>query len=103
MIETSSIYEGIVFHQRLRPKKHRLTYKVFSLLLDLDDLGAVEKFFPLFSINRWGIFSFFEKDHGSMTGTPLKTWVEEQVKSADIEFKELKVKLLCYPLSLIHI
>ena len=97
MIETSSIYEGIVFHQRLRPKKHRLTYKVFSLLLDLDDLGAVKKFFPLFSINRWGIFSFFEKDHGSMTGTPLKTWVEEQVKSADIEFKELKVKLLCYP------
>ena len=51
----------------------------------------------MFSINRWGIFSFFEKDHGSITGTPLKTWVEEQVKSADIEFKELKVKLLCYP------
>ena len=90
MIETSSIYEGIVFHQRLRPKKHRLTYKVFSLLLDLDDLGAVEKFFPLFSINRWGIFSFFEKDHGSITGSPLKTGSRNRLNQPILNLKSLK-------------
>ena len=97
MIEKSSIYEGVVIHQRLRPKKHRLKYKVFSLLLDLDELEHFKNYFPLFSVNRWGIFSFCEKDHGAITGEPLKIWVEDQLTSAGIKFKKLNVKLLCYP------
>ena len=90
MIDKSSIYEGVVIHQRTRPKKHRLKYKVFSLLLDLDELDHFKKYFPLFSVNRWGFFSFFEKDHGAITGEPLKIWAEDQITSAGIKFKKLK-------------
>jgi len=36
MISHSAIYWGEVVHERVRPKRHRLNYKVFSLLIDLD-------------------------------------------------------------------
>ena len=38
----SAIYHGQVVHERLRPRRHRLRYRVFSLLLDLDELPELE-------------------------------------------------------------
>jgi len=36
----SGLYVGKVMHQRLRPLRHRLQYRMFSLLLDIDQLHA---------------------------------------------------------------
>ena len=93
----SSIYKGVVVHERLRPKQHRLRYNVFSLLLDLNEFESLRKYFPLFSVNRWGLLSFHEKDHGPLTGEPLRQWVEKELKSAKVDFKDIRIKLLCYP------
>ena len=93
----SSIYRGFVDHKRLRPKHHVLRYKVFSLLLDLDEVHILNQPFRLFSTNKWGIFSFYEKDHGSLTDYPLRDWVSDQLKNAKIEYSSLEIKLLCYP------
>ncbi len=41
MSNASALYVGTVTHQRLHPLRHRLSYRVFSLLLDLDELGAL--------------------------------------------------------------
>ena len=41
----STLYAGTVTHRRVRPRPHRLRYRVFWTLLDLDeiaDLGAGE-------------------------------------------------------------
>ena len=35
MSSVSAIYKGFVTHHRLRPRDHRVRYRVFSLLLDL--------------------------------------------------------------------
>ena len=93
----SAIYRGFVDHKRLRPKQHFLRYKVFSLLLDLDEINDLNQPLRLFSSNKWGIFSFYEKDHGSLTKYPLKDWVKDQLENAKIEFNSLEVRLLCYP------
>lgn len=94
---TSSIYTGAVVHTRIRPKRHDLRYSVFSLLLDLDELAVLDRSRRLFSVNRRGLFSFREKDHGAGTETGLKTWVSGQLSSAGIETDGLRVTLLCYP------
>ncbi len=39
--ETSALYLGTVMHQRLRPRRHRLRYRIFSVLLDLDELDGL--------------------------------------------------------------
>ena len=93
----SSIYKGTVVHERLRPKRHSLDYNVFSVLLDLSETSDLNIGFRLFSFNRWGVFSFYEKDHGPLTGECLSSWVTMQLNNSKIYFDTLNIKLLCYP------
>jgi len=63
MPESSHIYECTVMHQRLRPKRHGFSYRVFYLWLDLDDIDALDNDLALFSRNRFNLFSFYDRDH----------------------------------------
>ena len=37
----SALYEGWVMHRRVRPRYHRFKYRVFAMLLDLDELPGL--------------------------------------------------------------
>ena len=93
----SCIYNGVVTHQRFKPVKHALKYKTFSLLIDLDELELLSKRISIFSLNKFNIFSFYNKDHGLRDGSFLKYWVIENLKKFNISSQITKVKLLCYP------
>ena len=97
MMLNSAIYEGSVVHQRLRPKRHRLTYKVFSLLLDLDELAALDKQLWLFGYNRRSLLSFHDKDHGSTHEQGLRSWAEERMREASIVPDGGAIRVLCSP------
>jgi len=58
----SALFPGHVTHARLRPKVHKLAYKIYSLLLDLDELEALDRKLKLFSLDRFNLFSFYRKD-----------------------------------------
>ena len=96
-IDNCAIYTGAVVHRRLKPKPHLLKYNVFSLLLDLDALEAIDKNKAPLSINRFGFLSFYESDHGDSRGTGLKTWVFEQLLRAGINDPDIRIRVLCYP------
>ncbi len=81
----SALYAGSVMHHRLRPKQHRLRYRLFYLLLDLDELGVLARRLWLFSHNRFNLFSFYDRDHGQSTTAPLRDTIERQLKDAGIE------------------
>jgi hypothetical protein len=87
----------VVFHRRLRPTRHDLRYRVFSLLLDLDELPRLGRALRWFGHNRWNLFSFFERDHGDGAASGLKRWALERVAAAGIDAEQLTVDLLCYP------
>lgn len=91
----SGIYTGLVVHQRHRPRAHRLRYRVFSLLLDLDELPALSKL-RLFGHNRRAPLSFREADHGDGRATGLKDWVQEELARAGLP-RAARVSILCYP------
>ena len=97
MIKNSNIYEGKVIHKRFKPKYHYFKYNVFSLFLDLDEINLIQKKIKIFSNNSFNILSFCDKDHGPRDGSNLKNWVIENLKSNNIKFENIKVKLLCYP------
>ena len=61
----------------LHAKKHRFAYKVFSLLLDIDQLETLSKNLKLFSFNRFNIFSFRTSDHGAKDGSKLRPFIEK--------------------------
>ena len=91
----SSIYYGEVVHQRLRPKPHRLSYKVFSLLLDLDELEKLSVKSKLISYNGRTFYSINDKDHGY--GKGIKDWVYNELEEANLFDCSNKILMLCYP------
>lgn len=98
----SALYEGQVIHQRFAPKAHRLRYGMFQMLFDLDELPALSHDLKLFSLNRFNLFSFQEKDHGDGR-TGLRGYVEELLLTAGIDIEGGPIRLLCMPRVLGHV
>ena len=94
---TSSIYNGTVIHKRFQPKNHFFKYSVFSLLIDLSEIEILNKRIKFFSFNSFNIISFYEKDHGQRDGSSLVEWVKKNLDQNNINYKDIRIKLLCYP------
>jgi len=88
----SAIYEGWVMHRRQRPRKHHFRYRVFAMLLDLDELPVLG--LKLLQHNRRGLFSFQDKDHGD--GRDLRAWLDDLLAQKGIHAKGRR-RVLCYP------
>jgi len=97
MIKNSKIYTGKVIHKRFKPKEHFFKYKVFSLLIDLDELEIIDKEIKIFSYNKFNIVSFYDKDHGERDGSSIKKWVKSNLNKIGIYDEKIQIKLLCYP------
>lgn len=74
-----------------------MRYRVFSLFIDLDDLPGLARRLRLFAHNRFGLFSFFDRDHGSGDGAPLRVWVDGTLARAGLAPDGGAIRLLCYP------
>jgi DUF1365 family protein len=96
-VSLSAIYAGKVVHQRHRPRTHRLEYRVFSLLLDLDELSGLDRRLRLFGHNRFSLFSLLDRDHGNGSGADLRGHVADHLRRAGLGDLNGPVRLLCYP------
>ncbi|MGO4440190.1 DUF1365 domain-containing protein [Rhizobium sp. RAF56] len=97
MTQHSAIYEGDVLHVRHRPHAHRLRYRVFSLLLDLDELSDLSKSLRFFGYNSAAVFSFWDRDHGLGEAGGLNAWLSERLEDAGISSADMRIRVLCYP------
>ena len=75
----SSIYEGLVVHNRYSPIKHVFTYTLFMLYLDLDELETVFKKRFLWSTKLPTIGWFRRKDFMGDESTKLSDTVRDKV------------------------
>ena len=92
----SKLYTGTVFHRRVRPTVHQLQYRVFSLLIDLDELPQLHRELTGFSWNSFNIFSVYDKDFGVKAVDGIRVGLEQALQSNGIE-RPTKVLLSCYP------
>ena len=92
-----TLYQGLVTHQRMRPKAHRFAYKVYAVLMDLDRQGEIKGLSPLVSHNRWNIFSVHDRDHGPADGGPLRPWADRLLAEGGLAQPAARIVLLCYP------
>src|ERR1700728_3293227 len=97
MTARSALYVGAVTHRRLRPRAHSLRYAAFWMLLDLDELDALDERLRLFSRGRFNAFSFYDSDHGNETREPLRAQIERHLADAGIAFDGGAIRLLCMP------
>jgi DUF1365 family protein len=96
MTPAPAIYSGMVSHLRRRPSEHRLAYRIFSVLLDIDRLEESTKKLKFLSIDRFNLFSFHTRDRGERSGRPLRQQVDEAMRHAGLERPE-RVLLLTMP------
>ncbi|WP_067583539.1 DUF1365 domain-containing protein [Endozoicomonas ascidiicola] len=92
----SSVYTGELMHNRLKPKKHRFSYRVASWLIDLDELDELAGSQRFFSRNRFNAVSFYDGDYGDGSDLPLKTQISRLLQQHGIDSPDT-VRLLCYP------
>ncbi len=102
----SGLYLGTVMHRRVKPVHHRMSYRVFSLLVDLDELPRLDRALRLFAHNRFGLLGFHDHDFGSRdfpsctaaapeTG-PLRSWAATHLARAGI-LADGPLRILCFP------
>jgi DUF1365 family protein len=93
----AALYVGEVMHARLKPIGHRFSYRVMSLLIDLDRLTEADRLSRLFGVNRAALYSFHESDHGARDGSPLRAYTQRCATEHGIDLSGGRVLLLCYP------
>ena len=95
--DAAALYVGEVMHARLKPMGHRFSYRVMSLLIDLDRLAAADRQSRLFGVNRAALYSFHEADHGARDGSSLRDHAQRSAAARGIDLTGGRVLLLCYP------
>jgi uncharacterized protein len=90
---TSAIYAGTVVHQRFKPRRHRLRYRLAQVLLELDAMPSLW----LFSQNRFNFVSFYDRDHLDGSATALRGQVEQALLAAGLQPDGGAIRLLCMP------
>ncbi|MGO4452174.1 DUF1365 domain-containing protein [Phyllobacterium sp. TAF24] len=98
----SAIYAGKVTHKRLRPKRHFLRYRMFYMLLDIDEIDQIALTHRWFSHNRFNFFSFFDRDHGSKFDaaaqcSDLRSYAEGHLREAGMVPDNGTIKLMTMP------
>lgn len=79
-----ALYVGKTVHERRAPFLHRFSYRIGSVLLDLDRLSEADQLSRFFSVGRFNLYSFEPKDHGARDGGDLSSWARSLLASHDI-------------------
>jgi uncharacterized protein len=85
----------------MKPKVHRFAYKVFCLLIDLDQMDAADRRAAFLSVGRFNLLSFRESDHGAEDKHAprghLRAHIDALLVPTGIDARGGRVLLLCYP------
>jgi DUF1365 family protein len=94
-INTPKLINCEVMHQRLSPRKNAFRYDVYYLGIPLSQIES-NAIGETLNLNRFGLHSFYEKDHGYRDGTSLKAWLYDMFDTYKFE-KPKEVFLISMP------
>ncbi|WP_127566908.1 DUF1365 domain-containing protein [Glycocaulis alkaliphilus] len=97
MTPPARLFLGHTVHERTQPFVHRFRYSIAMMMLDLDQLEAAGRLSRLFSVERFNLFSFRQRDHGPRDGSSLKEWALARLAAAGVNSDVSRVRLLCSP------
>lgn len=89
------LYRGQVYHHRVATVEHQFTNKIFFIRFPLSRISELKN--PLFSVDRWGLFSFYRKDHGHLDGSDLWAWAIGKLKEGGVKEEITEIELQTLP------
>ncbi|MGJ8620089.1 MAG: DUF1365 domain-containing protein [Methylophilaceae bacterium] len=90
-ISYANLLTGTVMHKRLLPKVHAFNYGIYYIALPLSKLKEIS-----IAYNRFGIQSFYDKDHGPRDGSSLEQWAKRILDEHQID-ADGEIVLVCMP------
>ena len=93
----SLFYLTKIIHKRLKPFNHKFQYTLLTMCLDYDEIKEISKKVKFFSYNKFNLFSFYDEDHGYRDKSSLKKFVINFLEKQEIHYKNLQIKILCFP------
>lgn len=93
---SSKILYADVMHKRLFPKVNQFRYGVYYLAFDISNPDELSDG-RLFGVDRWGLTSFYQKDHGPCDGSSLMEWAMSLVEEFSPGLGIEQVKLVAMP------
>lgn len=94
---SAEICTGEVVHKRLYPTEHKLKYRVFSLLLDVDKLEDTSAHLKWFSLDRFNLFSLNQHQHGYRNASSIGEFAWDQMQKLGLESEVVRIEMLFYP------
>lgn len=96
-VPNSGLYRGRTTHVRFAPFEHKLSYDIFQLFIDIDEVDVTCVRLKWLKHNRFAPFSFYDRDHGDRSGQPLRPWVEARLREAGVALDGGPIRLLTFP------
>lgn len=94
-INSSFITFAKVMHKRLTPRVNQFVYEVFYICFDISKINNLSK--KIFSLNKFNLFSFYEKDYGPKDGSSIENWAWNILKNHQIDKNINKIFLFTHP------
>ena len=93
----SCLYECTVMHRRLHPKPHEFVYRIFLFLLDLDEIPALTRAVPIFSVEEPNLYSLRNEDYFQFHSRGLRANLETFLQTQNIAERPARIRLLTLP------
>lgn len=77
-----SLFKANIYHKRMYPRENEFCYSGFYIKFSLDEMHSLKS--KIFSLNKFNLFSFYEKDHGYRDGTSLDKWGRSLLEQSGI-------------------
>lgn len=89
------LYIGHIYHKRFHPKVHDFRYRSFFIKVSLLDLSSAKNIF--FSLNRFNLFSFYDRDHGHRDGSSLIDFARSKLIDSNLPTDFDDIVIHTYP------
>lgn len=99
----SRLLVGTVRHRRHTPRTNAFRYRVWHLLLDVDELDELDATIPGFAHRRAGLVSIRPTDHFGPVDLPLREKVDRWVAGQGRTLPAGRLLLVAYPRVLGHV
>jgi len=96
MVDAPGILFGKVMHKRIFPKVNQFTYGIYYISVPISDIHSLNDGVR-FGVNRAGLLSFHEKDHGDRSGGNLEIWARKILEDWEIGNADGQIVLLTMP------
>lgn len=93
----AALYVGETWHRRFGPRPHEFRYRLFQLLIDIDQLDQAFAGLSWIKLGRKGAMSFEPRDHGDRHSHDLRPWVVDALARTGVEATGATIRLLCFP------